>query len=285
MKQFIIIAIGLLAISLANTSGQTKADDIEQFITKLYNDKLYENYDFLRKHCSPELLGKLQDAYPYDSDKPEYATWLFRSGKQDDKPGSDGKSMILDVKADGGWYLYTALDMGWKVTNRIKVTIKDGQLIIEDMDITADWAKAFVRDSYLCHWYKSEEIDSTIDRFITLVQNLMPTIVLDKSAMKNYILSADKENTVAGEDLLNIITAGTYYTPLCKCNMYPYMKGQMSEEALAAFYQAYDSWKKDFQNALSTIKDKCYREISLELYGNEFVITYYDIMRYLIQTE
>lgn len=76
---------------------------LKAFITKMYNEKLYEDYDFLQKHCSPELLKKLQDAYPYDSDDPAYATWLFRSGQQDSKPGSDGKTMMLDIKADGDW--------------------------------------------------------------------------------------------------------------------------------------------------------------------------------------
>ena len=105
----------------------------EAFITKMYNEKLYEDYGFLQKHCSPELLKKLQDAYPYDSDGPAYATWLFRSGQQDSKPGSDGKTMILDVTADGDWYTYKALDMGWEFTNRIKLTSKDGKIIIEDI--------------------------------------------------------------------------------------------------------------------------------------------------------
>ena len=105
----------------------------ESFITKMYNEKLYEDYGFLQKHCSPELLKKLQDAYPYDSDGPAYATWLFRSGQQDSKPGSDGKTMILDVTADGDWYTYKALDMGWEFTNRIKLTSKDGKIIIEDI--------------------------------------------------------------------------------------------------------------------------------------------------------
>ena len=108
----------------------------EAFITKMYNEKLYEDYDFLQKHCSPELLKKLQDAYPYDSDEPAYATWLFRSGRQDSKPGSDGKTMILDVTADGDWYTYKALDMGWEFTNRVKVASRNGKIIIEDMDLT-----------------------------------------------------------------------------------------------------------------------------------------------------
>ena len=127
MKRIVLIIISILAMSvsygIAQTEDQTTCEDaIKSFLTKMYNDKLYEDYDFLQKHCSDELLKKLQDAYTYDSDGPAYATWLFRSGLQDDMPGSDGKSMMLDIKADGDWYVYTALDMGWKFTNRIKVT-------------------------------------------------------------------------------------------------------------------------------------------------------------------
>ena len=133
MKRLVIIAISLLAISLTDIYGQNRTDDMEQFITKMYNEKLYENYDFLQKHCSPELLKKLQDAYPYDSDDVAYATWLFRSGQQDDRPGSDGKSVMLEVKADGDWYVYTALDMGWEFTNRIKVICGEDGFIIEDI--------------------------------------------------------------------------------------------------------------------------------------------------------
>jgi hypothetical protein len=99
----------------------------------MYNNKLYEDYDFLRKHCSAELLKKLQDAYPYDTDGIAYATWLFRSGKQDSKPRTDDKTIILEVKADGDWFIYTALDMGWEFTNRIKVSNKRGNIIIEDI--------------------------------------------------------------------------------------------------------------------------------------------------------
>lgn len=155
MKRIVPIIISIFALSIsyaiAQTPNQTTSseDTIKSFLTKMYNDKLYEDYDFLQKHCSPELLKKLQEAYPYDSDGPAYASWLFRSGQQESKPGSDGKTMMLDVKADGDWYVYTALDMGWEFTNRIKVTCPDGKIIIEDMDLTGEWAKAFVRNSYI----------------------------------------------------------------------------------------------------------------------------------------
>ena len=290
MKRIVLIIISILAMSvsygIAQTEDQTTSEDtIKSFLTKMYNDKLYEDYDFLQKHCSDELLKKLQDAYTYDSDGPAYATWLFRSGLQDDMPGSDGKTMILNIKVDGDWYVYTALDMGWKVTNRIKVISKDSKIIIEDMDLTAEWAKAFVRNSYLYRWHKTKDVDSTVMAFCDLAKHLMPDIQLDPSAIKAYIMSAEKENAM-GEDLMNMSTADTYYTPLCRCDIYPYMKEQMNEAALSAFYKVYDSWKTDFKTAIRAIKDKCYREISLEVYGNDHdIIGNREIVRYLIKTE
>ncbi len=131
----LLTLILIFAGALCNLEAQNRLSPAcRSFITKMYNDKLYEDYDFLLKHCSPELLKKLQDAYPYDSDEPAYAVWLFRSGQQDCKPGSDCKTMLLDVTADGEWYAYTALDMGWKFTNRIKVIKKGGKFIISDID-------------------------------------------------------------------------------------------------------------------------------------------------------
>ena len=142
MKRLIILIV-LLTGALCNVSTQerlhpthtstTKSDEIKSFITQIYNNKLYEDYDFLQKHCSAELLKKLQDAYPYDTDGIAYATWLFRSGQQDSKPGADDKTIMLEVRAVGDWFVYTALDMGWEFTNRIKITSKGGEIIIEDI--------------------------------------------------------------------------------------------------------------------------------------------------------
>ena len=92
MKRLIILIV-LLTGALCNVSAQdrlhpthtstTRRDEIKSFITQMYNNKLYEDYDFLRKHCSSGLLKKLQDANPYDTDGIAYATWLFRSSQQD----------------------------------------------------------------------------------------------------------------------------------------------------------------------------------------------------------
>ena len=142
MKRLILLIV-LLIGALCNVSAQdrlhpahtstSKSDEIKSFITQMYNNKRYEDYDFLRKHCSAELLKKLQDACPYDTDEKVYATWLFRSSQQDSKPGADGRTIILEVKADGDWFIYTALDMGWEFTNKIKITNKGSEIIIEDI--------------------------------------------------------------------------------------------------------------------------------------------------------
>ena len=110
MKRLIILIV-LLTGALCNVSAQdrlhpthtstTRSDEIKSFITQMYNNKLYEDYDFLRKHCSSGLLKKLQDAYPYDTDGIAYATWLFRSSQQDSKPEADDKTIMLEIKADG----------------------------------------------------------------------------------------------------------------------------------------------------------------------------------------
>ena len=141
--KWLIILIVLLTGVLCNVSAQdrlhpthtstTKSDAVKSFIMQMYNHKRYDDYDFLRKHCSAESLKKLQDAYPYDTDGIAYATWLFRSGKQDSKPGTEGKTTMLEVKLDGDWFVYTALDMGWEFTNRIKITNKGGEVVIEDV--------------------------------------------------------------------------------------------------------------------------------------------------------
>ena len=142
MKRLIILIL-LLTGALCNVSAQerlrpthtstTRSDEIKSFITQMYNNKLYEDYDFLRKHCSSGLLKKLQDAYPYDTDGIAYATWLFRSSQQDSKPGADDRIIMLEVKTDGDGFVHTTLDMGWEFTNRIKITSKGGEIVIEDI--------------------------------------------------------------------------------------------------------------------------------------------------------
>lgn len=135
MKRLFSLIVLLTAV-LCNVSAQDKDlnYDIRSFITRMYEGKLYENYDFLQEHCSAELLKKLQDAYPYDANGVAYATWLFRSSQQDSKPESNGESCMVEVKTDNGdWYIYRAIDMGWEFTKQIKVFNKNGKIVISDI--------------------------------------------------------------------------------------------------------------------------------------------------------
>ena len=150
MKRFIIFII-LSVVLLCNVNAQDRPsirgdqhrlsnkgvsynDEIKSFIKRMYTEKLYEDYDFLQKHCSAELLKKLQDAYPYDANGVAYATWLFKSGLQDSKPDSKGLSYIQDVKTDkDDWYILNAVDIGWKFTKRLKVSNENGKIIISDI--------------------------------------------------------------------------------------------------------------------------------------------------------
>ena len=135
MKRLFSLIVLLTAV-LCNASAQDKVlnDNIRFFITRMYEDKHYENYEFLQEHCSAELLKKLQDAYPFDANGVAYATWLFRSSRQDSKPESNGESCMVEVKTDNGdWYIYRAIDMGWEFTKRIKVFNKNGKIVISDI--------------------------------------------------------------------------------------------------------------------------------------------------------
>ncbi len=113
------------------------------FIKNMYNLEQYTDYSFLRSHCTTKMLKKLVDYYEYECDGTCYATWLFRSGAQDEKYGpysyyGNGKneSKVLTIVAkDEHWYVYTALDMGWKFTNQIYL-IKSGNTFLIDDVIT-----------------------------------------------------------------------------------------------------------------------------------------------------
>lgn len=112
------------------------------FIKNMYNLEQYEDYSFLRSHCTKKMLKKLVDNFEYDVDGVNYATWLFRSGAQDGKfingENIQSESKVLTIVAkDDHWYAYTALDMGWKFTNWVYL-IKSGNTFMIDDVITVE---------------------------------------------------------------------------------------------------------------------------------------------------
>lgn len=107
---------------------------IINFITYMYNDRKYEDYDFLERHCTVKLLNKLRRDYYYDCDDGRcYAVWAFRSGAQDCKDGACEYRITSVHHVSGNTYDYSYYDMGWRGTNRIKVFISHGNEIIDDV--------------------------------------------------------------------------------------------------------------------------------------------------------
>ena len=139
-----------------DTSDAEKNDSlIRDFITNMYENKLYYNYDFLEAHCTAKMLKYLKDEFEYDGDG--YAGYLFRTGAQDDKPGAeDVKDKVLSVTKDSeGWYHYTFTDGGWRGENKIKVRVENGKVMIDEVErVNNEYAEAGNRES--------EEIESSM---------------------------------------------------------------------------------------------------------------------------
>ena len=133
----------LLSAPVCSAQNHSVDQQAAAFIKTMYNQKQYEDYSFLRSHCTKKLQKKLIDSFDYECDGTCYATWLFRSGAQDEKYGpysyygnGVNASKILSVVAkDDHWYAYTALDMGWKFTNWVYL-IKSGNTFLIDDVIT-----------------------------------------------------------------------------------------------------------------------------------------------------
>ncbi len=142
------LIVAFLACFLSLTVQVCKAQNFPfdpqalTFIKNMYNQEKYEDYSFLKSHCTKKMLKKLEDNFGYECDGTCYATWLFRSGAQDEKynwgQNVESESKILSIVAkDDHWYAYTALDMGWKFTNWVYL-IKSGNTYLIDDVITVE---------------------------------------------------------------------------------------------------------------------------------------------------
>lgn len=112
---------------------------IIKFLTDMYNDDLYSDYDFLRNHCSESLLTMLENDYEYDHEGVAYAVWDFRTSAQDGKPDSDNLNNVISVEwAGDGWFTYEFYDQGWRGKKRVKASIKDGEVIMDALETLYD---------------------------------------------------------------------------------------------------------------------------------------------------
>ena len=117
------------SIKKAVEDSITREKTIITFITDMYNNKKYEDYSFLKSHCSTTVLNKLRADYDYDDGG--LATWDFRSDSQD---GPNNKHSVINVEPQGdGWYEYTFYDMGNKASRKIKISESNGEFLIEGL--------------------------------------------------------------------------------------------------------------------------------------------------------
>ena len=116
------------SIQVADSTALVKK--VIGFITDMYDNEKYTDYNFLRKHCTDKMLQYLHDNYEYDCESGDcFAVWMFRSDEQD---GANDSYGVLSVEPKGDdWYLYTFNDMGFKGAHLIKVIDQDGQLMID----------------------------------------------------------------------------------------------------------------------------------------------------------
>ena len=166
----------ILFLSFTSFSYYSDNETAESFIRRMYDERLFEDYDFLKSHCSDAFLQVLSDSFVYESDDEGYATWLFRSGVQDDKfilPHAANESRVLSVVSDGNsWYTYTALDMGWEFANKIHLVNSGDSYIIDEV---------------VSVYSESDFVDlngNAINEFNPIVQDVMAHLNADTSPQK-----------------------------------------------------------------------------------------------------
>lgn len=139
-----------------NTENSDKGDAekndslIRDFITNMYENELYYNYDFLEAHCTAKMLKCLKDEFECEYGGDGYAGYLFRTGAQDDKPGAeDVKNKVLSINKDSeGWYHYMFTDGGWRGENKIKVCVENGEVKVDELErVNNEYAEAGNRES------------------------------------------------------------------------------------------------------------------------------------------
>lgn len=112
---------------LAFGTGSNAMDMVRSF----YNDRLFEDYDYLRQNCTERMLKQLADDYRNEYGDEGLAVWLFRSGAQ------DGPSKVHAIESirrlDDGWFRYKAYDMGISFTRDIRIVNKNGRLLIDQV--------------------------------------------------------------------------------------------------------------------------------------------------------
>lgn len=121
-----------------------------QFITDMYNNSRYEDYDFLKAHCTPSMLEFLADNYDYDCDNGDcYAGWMFRTDAQDGKgEGEQANGVVAVGDVGDGWYEYIFFDEGFRGVTRLKLLFDGDSIMIDALQKVYDEAREIYSSQY-----------------------------------------------------------------------------------------------------------------------------------------
>ena len=122
--------------SSAHDTTKQREQLATQFITDMYNNSRYEDYAFLKAHCTQSMLQVLADNYDYDCDDGDcYAGWMFRTDAQDVRSDEDQAYGVVAVSDVGnGWYEYTFYDGGFRGVTRLKLLFDGDKILIDDLE-------------------------------------------------------------------------------------------------------------------------------------------------------
>lgn len=137
LKAVCIAAV--ITLCMMNSCAWAKSDNgandkkVEAFITTMMNERQYEDYAFLKKHCTPKMLEFLAECYDYDCENGDcYAGWMFRTETQDNS--EECRNGVEEVKNVGnGWYEYTFYDGGFKGITRLKIIVKGDLVMVDEL--------------------------------------------------------------------------------------------------------------------------------------------------------
>ena len=132
--RYLYIFISALPLSAYSTRGTTCPKPIEEFITNLYTNYVfnYGELDSIADNFSPAVLDSLHKAYvneydgEFDEDDTGYAVWLFRTGQN-----GDFLQSLDSIKVDGN-DLYTVYITEGDIpcTCQMHIVLKDGNPVL-----------------------------------------------------------------------------------------------------------------------------------------------------------
>ncbi len=123
------------ADSIAQADSIAKMDSLENekkiasLIKRMFNEKLYQEESFLKKHCTRKLIKRMKDE-GYES--MELYWPVFTSEAQD---GSGDKYGIVAVVPLGdNWFKYTFYEMGDLYSNKVKAIMDGADIKFDEVE-------------------------------------------------------------------------------------------------------------------------------------------------------